>query len=127
MTLQARLLPVDEWWKLADREPFASAGVPTASEHWIIPVVEIDGRIVASCAIFDTVHWDGFQVDGDATRNPAIFRQLLELSLQTLQEYKVDGAHVTVPHDRPDLQAMVEQFGFIPAPGVLYILPVKPR
>lgn len=122
----ARLLPMDEWWRLDGRPPFTD-GLPTDDQHWLIPVVEDDqGRIVASCAIFDTVHWDCFQIDEDAQKNPAVFRQLLTLSIATLQGYGVPVAHLTVADDRPDLQAMVERFGFVKAPGSLYILAVPP-
>jgi hypothetical protein len=124
--MRARILPEAEWARVADRPPFDQVGLPDPA-HWLIPVVEIEGRIVASCAIFDTVHWDAFAIDADCQRHPAIFRCLLDLSVATLQESGVPGAHITVPLDRPDLQAMVERFGFVPAPGRLYIYAVPPR
>lgn len=123
--LTARLLPAAEWDRLAVREPFASHGLPDP-DHWLIPVVELDGTIVASCALFDTVHWDGFAVDPAAQRHPGVFRALLDLAVATLRDRGVGGVHITVPDDRPDLQAMVEHFGFVPAPGKLYALAVPP-
>jgi len=126
MTIVARLLPEGEWEKLATRAPFDVAGLPDP-EHWLIPVVEKDGVIVASCGILDTVHWDGFCVDDDVQKNPAVFRALLDLSIVTLQERGIPGVHLTVPNDRPDLQAMVEQYGFVPSEGKLYILQVPPQ
>jgi len=126
MTIAARLLPEGEWEKLIDREPFNIAGLPDPL-HWIIPVVERDGVIVASCAIFDTVHWDAFCLDPEVQGNSAVFRSLLELSVATLQERGIPGVHITVPNDRPDLQAMVEAFGFQPAPGVLYFYAVPQK
>ena len=122
----ARLLPEEEWEKLLDREPFRSAGLPDA-QHWLIPVVEIDGAIVASCGILDTVHWDGFQIDPHARKNPAVFGALLKLSLRTLQQHGVTGVHLTIPHGEPELEAMVERFGFSKSPGTLYLLRVPPE
>lgn len=122
----ARLLPADEWYKLAEIEPFATSGPPDPL-HWVVPVVEADGAIVASCGIFDTVHWDGFHVAEQYRKHPVVFRQLLELAITTLQENGIPGVHITVPDDQPDLSAMVEAFGFVRAPGVLYLLAVPPR
>lgn len=124
--ITARLLPPERWEELRDREPFNVAGLPVDAEHWLIPVVEIDGRIVASCALFDTVHWDAFHVDEAWQKHPAVFGKLLEFSVQTLRERGVQGVHITVPDNRPDLQAMVERFGFVPAPGKLYLYQVPP-
>ena len=122
----ARLLPEAEWDKLKTIEPFASNGLPNA-EHWLVPVVEDQGRIVASCGIFDAVHWDCFQIDDAYQANPVVFKQLLAMAIQTLQDHDVPGAHLTVPHNRPDLQAMVERFGFVEAPGKLYLIRTPPR
>ena len=124
--MTSRLLPPDEWFKLADRPPFDHAGLPD-SDHWLIVVVEEDGQILASCALLDTVHWDGFHVNEDQRGNPAVFKQLLERSIATLQAHGVPGAHVTVPEDHPALSAMVERFGFIPAPGRLYLYAVPQK
>lgn len=122
----ARLLPPDEWTKLEALEPYRSAGLPSPA-HWIIVVVEEEDRIVASCALFDTVHWDGFAIDPAYQKNPVVFRQLLDLSVSTLQAHDVTGVHITVPDDQPELRAMVERFGFVRAPGTLYLYAVPHR
>ena len=122
----ARLLPTDEWSRLTTIEPYASSGLPDP-RSWVIVVVEDRGEIVASCALFDAVHWDGFQIDPAYQKNPAVFRQLLDLSLETLRSHGVAGVHITVPDDQPELQAMVERFGFVRAPGVLYLYAVPQK
>jgi hypothetical protein len=123
--LTARILPHEEWHKVADRPPFNDGGLPDAA-HWIIIVVEEDGEIVASCSLFDTVHWDGFHVNETHRGNPGVFRQLLEQSLTVLQAHGVPGVHLTIPNYQPALELMVERFGFVPAPGKLYIYSVRP-
>lgn len=122
----ARLLPPDEWEKLNEVPPFDAAGLPD-KEHWLIVVVEEGDRIVASCALFDTVHWDGFYIHPDYRQHPVVFRSLLSLSLSTLQDHGVTGTHITVPDDRPDLKEMVERFGFVQAPGTLYLFRVPQK
>ena len=126
--ITARILPYAEWDKVADRPPFNVAGLPDESvaAHWEIIVVEADGAIVACCSLSDQVHWDGFSVDEAYQGNPAVFRHLLAFSLLQLQAAQVPGAHLTIPHDQPVLEAMVERFGFVKAPGSLYIVSTRP-
>lgn len=127
--ITSRVLPHEEWDRVAAFAPFNEAGLPSgeAAQHWEILVVEDDGQIVACCSLSDQVHWDGFSVDAAHRGNPVVFRALLEQSLQTLIDAGVAGAHLTIPDDHPELAAMVERFGFIPAPGRLYLLAVPPR
>ena len=126
MPIRSRVLPYDEWYKIADREPYAQIGIPAPDGHWQIIVVEdaTSGGILASCAIFDTVHWDGFQVNPEAQKNPVVFQALLAESLAALQANGVPGVHITVPNESPDLQQMVTAFGFVEAPGRLYLLQI---
>ena len=124
--MQARLLPPEEWEKLADRPPFKDTGLPNP-DHWAIVVVEDAGEIVASCALFDTVHWDGFHVNEEFRGHAGVFRQLLGASMATLQERGVPGVHLTIPHGQPELEAMAERFGFVPADGKLYIVAVPQK
>ena len=125
--ITSRILPVDEWDKVKDRPPYNETGLPLPDGHWAIIVVEDGEEILASCALFDTVHWDGFHVNPSMRKNPVVFRALLEQSLSELQASGVAGAHITIPEDSPDLEAMVEAFGFVRAPGVLYLPAVPPR
>lgn len=124
--MQARLLPPEEWDKLADRPPFDQAGLPD-SDHWAIVVVEEGEEILASCALFDTVHWDGFHVNEEVRGNPAVFRALLGCSIAKLQAAGVPGVHMTIPANQPELELMAERFGFVKAPGTLYIVAVPEK
>jgi hypothetical protein len=116
-----RQLPAEEWARLLDLEPFASGGLPDP-EHWRIIVAEVDGRIVGFCGLFNTVHWDPWWIDQAYQKHPAVFGGLLRAGLGVLTEFGVQTVHTTVPDIRPDLQALVEHFGFIEAPGKLYVL-----
>lgn len=127
--ITSRLLPKTEWPRVAAFAPFNQTGLPVGeiAEHWEILVVEDDGVIVACCSLSDQVHWDGFSVVEGYRRNPTVFRALLEESLRALVDAGVPGAHLTIPDGHPELTAMVERFGFVPAPGRLYLLAVPPR
>lgn len=125
MTLTKRLLPPEDWHKLQPLVPYFKDGLPD-SQHWIMPVVEIDGQIVASCALFDTVHWDVFNILPQYQKNPAVVRALIQLSLETMRESGVPSVHLTIAEDQPDLAAMAAEFGFVESPHRLYILAVSP-
>jgi hypothetical protein len=126
--MRARVLPEAEWARVADRPPYDQAGLPPPDHHWLILVVEDDaGAIVASCALSDQVHWDGFHINPEARGNAAVFRAMLAFGLQELQAAGVPGAHLTIPDGQPGLEHMVERFGFFRAPGVLFCVPVPPK
>lgn len=117
--LTHRVLPPEEWSQVADREPFASGGLPDP-RYWRIVVVERDGQIIAACSLFDTVHWDMFSVDEDERGNPVVFGSLIAGGVQVMIDYNIRQVHTTVPAGHPDLARMLERFGFTRAPGELY-------
>lgn len=119
-----RVLPPEDWSKVAHLEPFASGGLPNP-ENWRIVVVERDGAIVAMCSLFDAVHWDIFHVAEAERGNPVVFKELIEGGVSVMDAYDVRQVHTTVPFARPDLAEMLQRFGFEPAPGELYFFTRK--
>jgi hypothetical protein len=117
--ITTRLLPPEEYSKLADTEPYRTGGLPDP-DHWRIIVVEDEGRIVGSCAIFDAVHWDYWHVDEAYRGNPVVFRDLVMGGVQVLVDHNVDLVHTTVPNGQPEVEEMLTRFGFQPAPGRLF-------
>ena len=117
--IRQRVLPVEEWHRVAHLEPFATGGLPDP-ENWRIVVVERDDTIIAMCSLFDSVHWDLFWV-ADADRcNPTVFKELVEGGVAVMDTCGIDMVHTTIPLGRPDLARMLERVGFQPAPGELY-------
>lgn len=121
-----RILPPEEWFRVADREPFKTGGLPDP-EHWRMVVVERGETIVGFCCLFDTVHWDCWYVDPDERGNPIVFGQLIAGGLGVMDEHGIDLVHTTVPDGRYDVEAMLEHFGFETAPGKLYFYQRKKR
>lgn len=106
-------------------EPFKSHGLPDPA-HWIVIVVEDDaGAIAAHTTLVETVHWD-FHVEPTHRGNAGVFRALLDSGLAELQARGVAGVHTTISDDLPEVQQMAERFGFVSAPGRLYIRPIPP-
>lgn len=117
--ITTRLLPPEEYDRLTEIEPYKTGGLPD-SDHWRIIVVEDEGRIVGTCALFDTVHWDFWHVDEAYRGNPVVFKDLIAGGISVMIEHGIDMVHTTVPNGRPDVEAMLERFGFQHAPGVLF-------
>lgn len=121
MTPTARVLPPDEWDKLADFEPFKSHGLPTV-EHWRVIVGEVDGEIISFCCLFNAVHWEPWYIAPAYRKHPGLIRAMINKTDEELLAAKVGNVFVCVSDDLPEQQALVERFGFEPAPGKLYIL-----
>jgi len=117
--LTRRVLPPEEWDKVAGIPPFNTGGLPNP-EYWRIVVVERDGQIVACCSLFDTVHWDMFWVAAESQGAAGVFRELLLGGAEVMLTYGIRQVHTTVPDGRPELVAMLDRFGFERAPGALY-------
>jgi hypothetical protein len=124
--ITSRLLPPEEWSKLQAIVPYFAAGTPSP-DHWLMPVVEEDGQIIASCALFDTTHWDVFNILPAYQKNPAVIRHLLDVSLQTMRDLGIPSVHLTIPDDQPALIEMAEQFGFVKSPFALYLCAIPPK
>ncbi len=120
--MQLRELPSDEWHRLSTIPPF-DAGLPDPA-HWRILCVEDQGEIVGICGASNQVHWDPWWVHPAHQGRAGVFRQLLTAGIQLFQQSGVPGVHITVPNDQPELQALVQKFGFVEAPGKLYLLAV---
>lgn len=123
--LTCRPLLHSEWPLLLDLaiEPFASCGLPDR-DHWII-VGAFDGEaLVAISALYETVHNDPWWIAPGYRRSPSLVAEMWRATKAVLDEKGVEGIHVTVRDDQPEVQAMVERLGYTPAPGKLYILRV---
>lgn len=121
--LTTRELPATEWYKLVVIPPFDESGVPDPA-HWRILVTEADGEIVGLSGASDQVHWEPFWVNPEHQGKAGVLRQLLEAGIQLFQAAGVAGVHISIPADQPELGAMVEKFGFVEAPGKLYLLAI---
>jgi len=118
--LQIRQLPPEEWPRLLAFEPFASGGIPPA-EHWRILVAEEAGQIVGFTCLYTAVHFEPIWIDPSHRHQPGLFAELWRASKTILDEYGVQLLFVQVPDTLPQQKRLVERFGFVAAPGQLYI------
>jgi hypothetical protein len=116
--LIARVLTSEEW--AAER----GERLPPRGEHLAI-VVERDGELVGACHLFTAVHWDGWWIAPGARGRGAVLKGLIDTSLTVLQEAGLDTVYTGVEDERADVAALLEHFGFRPAPGRLFLLKVN--
>ncbi len=119
--MTVRELRQDEAERLREFPPFDVHGVPELGEHFRVVIVEEEGRIIGLCGLSTQIHWDPWFVDPAHQGKAAAFRSLIAGGLEILRECGITGVHTTVPAEREDLMELVERFGFIPAPGKLFI------
>lgn len=119
MATTTRVLPPEEYDRLAEHEPFASNGIPTP-DHWRVVVVEDEGVIVGFCCMYNAVHWEPWWIAEEYRGRPGIIRQLVKHSEALLVDAKVKTVFVTIEDGFPARQDLVEHFQFQPAPGKLF-------
>lgn len=122
--LTTRLLPPEDWGVLRAIEPFASQGLPSDPEEWRVIVVERDGVLVGTCALFTAVHWDCWWIDPAQRGKGTVLSALLVAALQLLGEAGVQTAYTGAEHSATAIADLLEHFGFTPAPGRLFVLDV---
>lgn len=122
--MTTRELPPEEWHKLADQriEPFATYGLP-APENWRILVAEEGDRIIGVSDLYQTIHNDWWIAE-DQRKNPGLIRALWRETKGLLDRAGISFIHATVSDDQPDVQALVQKLGYLPAPGKLFLLHV---
>lgn len=119
-----RVLPPDEWPRLAHIGHFAAVA-PPSPDHTVILVIEKDGQILATWGAMDVVHLEGLWVDPAYRDHPALARKLLAGMEDLLREHNISTVFtigVTL-----DVLAMAHRLGFQWMPGNLlaYQVPVK--
>ena len=119
MDVRVRSLPPEEWSKLLAFEPFASGGLPNP-DQWRMIVAEEGATIVGFTGLFAGAHWEPWYLDPAARKHPGIARGLIREGLAVMKDLGIDAAYAVVTDDLPEQQALLERFGFTPAPGKLY-------
>jgi hypothetical protein len=121
-----RVLPPEEWEKLAHIEPFDRTGLPSPG-HWRIVVAEVEGVIVGFSCLFDCVHMEPLWIDPAYRARPHAFGDVLTGLWAgcrvLLHAADVQMVFAVVGDALPRNADFVKHLGFIPAEGTLYIVP----
>lgn len=123
MRIRAFLLPLNQRDRLREAGgPLADPEVDLAGLEWeALPVVEVDGRIVAYWPAFFGLHLEPLWIDeGHRTAAGAgVARALLDLMELTVANIKRPVAFAVIAPDSPALP-LSEKLGFARVPGDLY-------
>lgn len=118
--MRAFLLPLDQRDRLHEATAGPLADVDLSKlEAEAIPVVEVDGRIVAYWPIFYALHLEPLWVDPDQRGDAGVLRALLDLLQLAVVASGEPVAFAVIAPDAPSLP-MAERLGFAPVPGNLY-------
>lgn len=115
-----RTLPPDEWDRLLTFEPFRSGGLPDPT-FWRIIVAEQAGAIVGFLGIWTAIHTEPFYLAPDVRHQPQLFMGMWAEAQRHLAAAGATMVFATVDDDQPDLQRLWEKFGFVGAPGRLFV------
>lgn len=115
---RARLLPPQEWGRLAD--PALAGLVPGSAT---IIVVEVDGQIVAHWAAMQVVHVEGLWMDPDYAGHAGVGRALLSAMVEQLRALQVREALTQA--GTPEVEALCEKAGGQRVPGTTWVIPIR--
>lgn len=124
MTLTTRLLPPDEWEKLRAIEPYKSKGLPGEPDDWRILVIEREGELVGTCALFTAVHWDNWWIAPKLRGTGGVLGALLRASVQLLAMAEIEQVYTGAARGDAEVEELLQHFGFAPAGGRLFVLEV---
>lgn len=117
-----RLLPRDEWpERLAGTELETIWPVLPDGAH--IVVVESDGRLAASWAVYPQWHVEGINVAPEFQKNPAVGRKLLHGMLNTA--LAVGAATVQTAALSDEIAGMLAKIGAVELPGRHFAMRIK--
>jgi hypothetical protein len=118
-----RELPADEWPRLAALAPFDTGGLPDPLQ-WRIIVAEAGGPggpIVAYCGLWTAIHCEPTWFAPEVRHHPKLWQDLWATTRGIVEDAGGQMVFATIDDDRPDLQTLWQKFGFVRAPGRLYV------
>lgn len=121
MTL--RILPRDEWPKLAGTE--LEAVWPHLPETACVVVVEDNDRIVGCWAIYRLVHCEGAWIDPEYRGNPRVVRRLISGMANVAQA--MGGHTVLTAALTEDVATMIGKLNGQELPGRHFVIPLHAR
>lgn len=118
-----RILPPEDWPRLTAYPPFDTGGLPDP-QYWRMIVAErgaTGGPIVAFVCLWTALHCEPVWFTPELRHHPKVFMDLWRAARQQVEAAGAQMVFATVDDDRPDLQALWGKFGFVAAPGRLYV------
>ena len=121
---ETRVLPVEEWHRLAGTELETLAPLLSPETTWIV-VVEREGVIVACWAVTQMVHLEGIWIHPAHRTSPSIGRALLRGAWAQVRALGARWAITGATSD--EVRALIGKMGGTRLPGEAYILPIPQK
>lgn len=116
-----RLLPKDEWGKLAGTE--LEAVVPHLPDHARVLVVEDGEQIVGCWAFVSLVHAEGVWTASEHRGKSSVARHLLMGMRETVREMGAQGVITAATSDT--VRGFLSVLGAVELPGTHYAMPIE--
>lgn len=121
--IRAYLLPLDQIERLREAGgPLVEADLSQLALE-ALPVIEVDGRIVAYWPMFYALHLEPLWIAESQRRIPGVATRLLDLMTEALHAIGKPVAFAVIDPTTPVLK-MAERLGFDRVPGDLYYVTV---
>lgn len=120
--VSARVLPPEEWSRLADTPLQAAALDP---ESALVVVVESHGTIVGCWAAMNTMHVEGLWISPDHQGHAGTARALMTTMVRELLAAGVEA--VLTNAATPEVEVMIKKAGGRQVPGTLWFIPLTDK
>ena len=120
--MTTRILPHDEWTKLAETDLGPLVAVLDPEKATIFVVEDATGTIIGCWSLLKCLHAEGLWVAPDHRKAAGVFRQLLATMRQELHA-RHEGVLWTSSVS-PEVDRLVTHSGGLPIPGTHYAIPV---
>ncbi len=122
--MTTRVLPVDEWHRLAGTE--IDQAWSTLPESACVVVVEDEGRLVGCHVLMSVVHAECLWIHPDHRTKSSAARRLWSAVQKTLVEHFGATAFVTAAID-DRVRGLIAHVGGVQLPGEAYVVTLKER
>lgn len=117
----SRLLPRDEWHRLAGTELEAAASVLPADAQ--VLVIEDNGEIVGCWSVIPYVHVEGLWIAPAHRKRSSVGRRLLTGMRRVAQALGADVVLTAATDDT--VRQLITEYGGVSLPGTHHVLPVR--
>ena len=124
MAITARILRPEEVDRVREAGgPLAECPDLTQLRKATVPVIEVDGTIIAYWPVFYALHLEPLWIAEEYRHNPAVARALLELTGEVVQ---LSGEQVSfaIIDESQGALPLAERIGFARVPGNLYYVTI---
>jgi Acetyltransferase (GNAT) family len=122
MGMTTRILPADEWGRLAgtDLDPMWRQFNP---EFYRVIVAEDEGRVVGHCVVFTWVHLDGAWSDPAYRKSGAVWRALLRTAGEVAKEAGVEA--LIAGSNTDEMSGYLGRLGGTQLPASFFVVPMR--